>query len=203
MTRMLSVGAVLTCLVSTAFAQMVVPDYPNTGVLTADDPGGPAVGSEVGIWSYSGIPETDFIALYLATGSEIVTGGPLQYGSALSGIFEITGPDMRDIIAAVEAGGWPSLNGLPMTRIVNFSAPPPPLGTAALWRGRAFTMVDLWPSAVWFINTQAFAASPLAVAVFTRAAVPEPASALTLAFGAVLAGFIRGRRRRRRIADSV
>jgi hypothetical protein len=133
------------------------------------------------------VPQQDYTALTLASGHDILTGGPLAYGLPLSGITDITGPDWADIAAFLDSR--PGLHALPTTvaRFVHHLRPP--FAAGARPPGYAPDMVDLRPQSLWLLPRSG--AAGVGYTSLRRAALPEPGTFGLLFFGGVLFSHVR------------
>jgi len=140
-----------------------------------------SVYTDVTIWTNSTVPQQDLTVFIVADGDDVITGGPLLYGSQLSAICDITGPDMRDIVALFESRIDTVKSRSIISRLVYTSVPPLAIGThtSAVGTGAA-RLFDLWPDAIWILHTPVM--SPYE-RQFVCYMVPEPASIMLIGFG--------------------
>lgn len=134
------------------------------------------------------VPQQDYTALLITHGEGIITGGPLSYGPALSGIMDFSGPDQEQIMAFLESSDYLENSLSMVARFTNAARPSLPRGI----QFKRANMVDLFPQQLWFIQSR-WTQSP-GFSTLQRAAVPEPATALLFGTGSLL---LLMRRRRR------
>lgn len=134
-------------------------------------------------------PQQDYTALVIAHGEGVITGGPLAFGPALSGIVDFSGPDQEQIMAYLESSDYLEKTMPLLTRFTHAARPSLPRGV----RFKRPNMVDLWPQQLWIIETR-WMQSP-DFAILQRAAIPEPGTALIFMAG----GMVLLARRHRRV----
>ena len=125
-------------------------------------------------------PQQDYTSLVIAHGDGIITGGPLSFGPALSGIVDFSGPDQEHIMAFLESSAYLEKSMPLLTRFTHAARPSLPRGV----HFKRPNMVDLWPQHLWIIETD-WMQSP-DFAVLQRAAIPEPSTALLFGAGGLL-----------------
>jgi hypothetical protein len=179
-----AVTVVLVWLVGSLIAGPITQDL---GSEPASDVDGAlqVVRQMVAVWTDRGAPQPDLTQLIIAEGDDVITGGPLMYGGALAAIYDMTGPDMRDIIRFLEAEEFGFAERLAVARLERAGVPPLPLGGGRFSSDfGGMVMVDLWPAAVWLFDSPArgFYTSQLT----NLSTIPEPASLTVLAVGVLL-----------------
>jgi hypothetical protein len=126
------------------------------------------------------VPQQDYTALLITHGEGIITGGPLSYGPALSGIMDFSGPDQEQIMAFLESSDYLERSMTMVARFTNAARPNLPRGV----QFKRANMVDLWPQQVWVIQTQWMQSADFPT--LQRAAVPEPCTALLFMAGGIV-----------------
>ena len=130
--------------------------------------------------TYSSVPQADYTALITSKGEGIITGGPLSFGPALSGIMDMTGPDQEQIIAYMESRAYLERSWVGLSRHTHTFRPATPRGV----QFKKANMIDLWPQNVWFVPAQWTESADFPL--YQQAAVPEPATVVLLGAGALV-----------------
>jgi hypothetical protein len=127
------------------------------------------------------VPQQDYTALLITHGDGIITGGPLSYGPALSGIMDFSGPDQEQIMAFLESSDYLERSSMSMlARFTHAARPNLPRGI----QFKRANMVDLWPQQLWVIQAQWMQSSDFPI--LQQAAVPEPCTALLFMAGSIV-----------------
>jgi hypothetical protein len=127
------------------------------------------------------VPQQDYTALLITHGEGIITGGPLSYGPALSGIMDFSGPDQEQIMAFLESSDYLERSSMTMlARFTHAARPNLPRGV----QFKRANMVDLFPQHLWVIQTQWMQSASFPM--LQQAAVPEPCTALLFGTGGLL-----------------
>ena len=126
------------------------------------------------------VPQADYSSLLITHGEGVITGGPLSFGPALSGIMDFSGPDQEHIMAFLESSDYLERSLPLLSRFTHAARPNTPRGV----HFKRANMVDLWPQHLWVIETQWMAAPDFAA--LQRAAIPEPTTVLLFGTGGLL-----------------
>ena len=93
-------------------------------------------------------PQQDYTLAAISAYRDILTGGPLVYGSPLSALWDVTGPDLLHITAFLESEKGFAFLPTRIAQYTQHERSPLPIGVLPL--GRA-NMVDLRPQGLWLL----------------------------------------------------
>ncbi|UCG59367.1 MAG: PEP-CTERM sorting domain-containing protein [Phycisphaerales bacterium] len=143
------------------------------------------------VWSYGGILGSDFAAVMITAGCDILTGGPSLHGDALAGASDVVGPDLEQIIAFLESDEYFSVMSKTFPRFASASAPRG-LG-GAVGANMKPGLDDLWPQVMWLLGARTFEVYDQSLV--NQISVPEPASAILLSLAGLILRYRRQSRR--------